>query len=382
MSKKVIQNRAATFELEPDGFSIHTIELACKMSCAAWMRLKQSLYEQSGPGEIYKIKGCERYHYSGYSAYGITITLECCPHSAGAARYLIGMVINPRKLIDPNSSYLGILPPHKKTVEKLERAFHQLFKQTGIPDDINAYQLRRADLCTNIRCDNKKIFRETVRVLRKLPTPPKYTRKYSGKKNKKEAREMDRHYILFTCGAKELVLYDKVYQVEKGGLEAGGDKLPQGVLRVELHCRRDSIRKLERAWDETETTMLIWSLIQESEARLTAQFSRCFSDAAFCQMDEIINIVHASPYKKQTQQAMCELATALQRKQSVDTALAAIQKDGYATEGILDRFAALGISPIPLWKSFCAKRIPGPVELLRTVSNGSVSVPYIKVKRK
>ena len=59
-----------------------------------------------------------------------------------------------------------------------------------------------------------------------------------------------------------------------------------------------------------------------------------------------------------------------------------MEEDGYATSDLLDKFEKLGISPVPLWKNFCAKELPGPVELLRAVSDGEVAVEYLKVKYK
>jgi hypothetical protein len=59
-----------------------------------------------------------------------------------------------------------------------------------------------------------------------------------------------------------------------------------------------------------------------------------------------------------------------------------MEREGIKTEGILSKFKKLRISPIPLWKSFCAKQIPGPVELLRCISGGAITVEYIKIKTK
>ena len=79
---------------------------------------------------------------------------------------------------------------------------------------------------------------------------------------------------------------------------------------------------------------------------------------------------------------MLELAKRLQSIQSVDKALEEMKKDGYDTDNLLDKFEKLKISPIPLWKNFCAKRLPGPVELLKGMSDGGVKVEYVKVKYK
>ncbi len=71
---------------------------------------------------------------------------------------------------------------------------------------------------------------------------------------------------------------------------------------------------------------------------------------------------------------MLELATRLQRIQSVDKAVVKIQKAGFDTSEVLDQFEKLGVSPIPLRKNFCAKRLPGTVELLRGVSKSPFKI--------
>lgn len=159
--------------------------------------------------------------------------------------FYLRMIVNPRKLIDPESSYIGILPPTEKSIRSLKKAFHSLFRHTDFSNDIDSYKLRRADLCTNIRCDNKKIFRETVRVLRKLPTPKKYTRKQKKDCDKKKANQYNKHYLCFSCGTHELIIYDKTYQINQGGIKTAYEKLPEGVLRYEVHCEREYIRNIE-----------------------------------------------------------------------------------------------------------------------------------------
>lgn len=116
------------------------------------------------------------------------------------------MVVNPRKLIDPESGYLGILPPQKQSIAELDKSFRQLFKGTPFPCDISQYYLSRIDLCTNLRCDNNRVFRELVRVLRKTRTPEKYQRKKYRHKDKKEANRYNKHYIRLTCSTHELVI--------------------------------------------------------------------------------------------------------------------------------------------------------------------------------
>lgn len=139
---------------------------------------------------------------------------------------------------------------------------------------------------------------------------------------------------------------------------------------------------MEKKSGVTATDALLWLLIQESEEKITSHFARCFSDVRFAQIEELEQLIKQSAFKKESKDVMLQLVTRLQRTQSVEKALEELEKDGSDTSGVLDRFDKLGVSPIPLWKNFCAKELPGPVELLRGVSGGEITVDYLKVKYK
>lgn len=383
MSKKKVQKKRAAFTLEPDGFSIHTFELSRRITANEFCSMREKLYRQqeaSGKkGWMYR-DSYGNHICTFYAKHGIhSIVLE---HNQTAETYFVRLIINPRKLIDPECSYIGILPPEESSVKRLKKVFRKLFEDTVFENDLNSYQLTRADLCTNIRCDSRKLFRELVRVLRKLPTPPKYERKQYKHRDKKKANRYNKHYLRFHCGTHELVIYDKTYQMRDSGLVIGYENLPEGVLRFEVHCERAYLREVEKGLDGPDTDELLWQLIQESEGRVVKHFARCFSDVRFAQAEELERLIKQSTFKKENKEVMLQLITRLQRTQSVDRALERLEKDGYDTSGVLDRFDKLGVSPIPLRKNFCAKELPGPVELLRGVSDGEITVEYLKVKYK
>lgn len=87
-----------------------------------------------------------------------------------------------------------------------------------------------------------------------------------------------------------------------------------------------------------------------------------------------------SKYEDETKQMMLELAHRMQRKQSVDQVLGEMASEGFTVEDLLRKVHRLGLSPIPLWKKFCAQQIPGPVSLLRMISEGEVVIPYQKMR--
>ena len=384
MSKRKESKRTAVFKLEPDGFSAHTFELSKRLTRHEYRQMKDRLYRDhvsKGQALIYQeFKG--RHCCLQYRKYGVRIYLEHHQGETGADTYYVRMVVNPRVLIEPGCSYLGILPPDESSIKELKKAFKKLFANTVFDKDINHYYLSRLDLCTNIRCDNNTLFRELVRVLRKLPTPPKYERKLYKHSDRKKKNRYNKHYLRFSCGTHELVIYDKTYQLREGNLIVGYQGLPEGVLRFEIHCEREYIRKVEKKEDDLETLNLLWLMMRESESRIIDHFSRCFPDTAFVQMEKLEREIKQSGFKKENKKAMLELASRLQRTQSVDKALSKMEQQGYDTVGLLDRFTKLGISPIPLRKEFCAESLPGPVELLKHISDGEISVDYMKVKYK
>ena len=155
------------------------------------------------------------------------------------------------------------------------------------------------------------------------------------------------------------------------------EKLPKGVLRFEIHCERAYIRNICKKFDELDTEKLLWHMIKNSETLIIDHFSRCFPDTEFVQIKELEECIKASRFKKENKELMMELAHQLQRVQSVDKALKRMEEDGSDVSGLLDKFTKLGISPIPLWKNFCAKTLPGPVSLLKGIAEGEFQVEYI-----
>jgi len=131
-----------------------------------------------------------------------------------------------------------------------------------------------------------------------------------------------------------------------------------------------------------ETTELLFLLMQESEERILKHFSQCFDDVNFCVMDEIQGRIQQSSFKTDTKETMLELSNQLRRVHSVDTALLNLQLAPNDADKLLDKFQKLGISPIPLWENFCAKKIPGPIGLLSQIADGNVIVPYKEEKYK
>lgn len=384
MGKKVLKRKKSVFSLEPDGFSIHTFELSYELTAVEFQQMKEQgcqaglLYQDKMHQTIYR---CTRYHEQG-----VRLKLLYVATTAGHFRYYLRLVINPRKLIEPGCSYLGILPPEKESVTKLDKSFRRLFKGSPFPHDITRYYLSRVDLCTNLHCDNKRVFRELVRVLRKTRTPDKYKREQYRHKDKKKANRYNKHYLRLSCGTHELVIYDKTYQLTENNLVVAYENLPEGVLRFEVQYKREKLRRVEKALGLDGSTndplTVLWHLMQDSRMLLRKHFSACYSKTPFVPIEQIEETIKRAGFAGKTKRNMLQLACLMQRKQTVDKALRDLGRQGIRTDELLAKFEKIGVNPVPLRKGFCCKRLPSPIELLETVGSKplTVEIEYWKIK--
>lgn len=383
MSKPVVSRKQTTLNLEPDGFSVHTFELSQKLTKSEWKSIKNKLYklnlESSKPKAVTypAFKSSDDHICSAYSKHGIRIRLE----HRNEFRY-IRIIVNPRRLIDPDSSYLGILPPNDKAIKKLEKAFRKLFNETPIENDITKYYLSRVDLCVNIRCSNQRVFRELVRLLRKTATPAKYKRLKYKNENKKKQNQYNKHYIRIKCNSQELVIYDKTYQLNENGLVVDYENLPEGVLRVEVHYWRDKLCTIERDKSIANPLDLLRKLMTESKERILKLVGKCYPDLSYFSIENANTQITKSNLGKKTKERMKVLIKLMQRKQSLDAAFRQMKNKGEKTEDLQDKFAKLGLNPIPLRVGFCVNRMPSLVEILRCVEDEPVIVELQETKWK
>ena len=244
------------------------------------------------------------------------------------------------------------------------------------------YYLTRVDLCTNIRCSNKKVFRELVRLLRKTATPKKYERRFYQHEDRKKANKYNKHYIRIACGSQELVIYDKTYQMAENNLAVAYEGLPSGVLRIEVHYSRDKIKSIEKDAGTDDPLDILWLLIQESKPRILKLVEKCYPQLDYVAYDEAQKRIEQSSFKPDTRERMQTLPDQMQRKQTIDAALHGMARQGVPTERLLEKFEKLGIKPIPLRKGYAAFRMPSLAEILRTVGKNPVYVQLSEPKLK
>ena len=373
-----MKKNAGTFRIEPNGFSIHTFELSKKVTNNDYKRMRDRLYCQRPKGEIYRDRAWqgegERHRCRWFQQNGLRISLEKDVHGHISTCYL-RVAVNPRKLIDPNSSYLGILPPTEESVQDVSKMFFVVLKDSGLPCVLDAYQLSRVDLCVNIRCDSTALFKELLRVTRKLPTPPKYERAEFKSEDRRAANKYNKHHVTLKHKTRELVIYDKTYQIMENGLLLDEEKLPKGVLRFEVHEQRERISKVEKELGTSSVTSLLCHYIGQSERIITRCFGRAYPDKKFMQPDQLRSLIYAEA-DTAVGDGMARLAEVMVRVKTLKKGVKKIGKEDYDAKAVLAQFARLGVSPVPLRKNFCAESMPGVSILLERIAHRNVQIWY------
>lgn len=373
-----MKKNAGTFRIEPNGFSIHTFELSKKVTNNDYKRMRDRLYCQRPKGEIYRDRAWqgegERHRCRWFQQNGLRISLEKDVHGHISTCYL-RVAVNPRKLIDQNSSYLGILPPTEESVQDVSKMFFVVLKDSGLPCVLDAYQLSRVDLCVNIRCDSTALFKELLRVTRKLPTPPKYERAEFKSEDRRAANKYNKHHVTLKHKTRELVIYDKTYQIMENGLLLDEEKLPKGVLRFEVHEQRERISKVEKELGTSSVTSLLCHYIGQSERIITRCFGRAYPDKKFMQPDQLRSLIYAEA-DTAVGDGMARLAEVMVRVKTLKKGVKKIGKEDYDAKAVLAQFARLGVSPVPLRKNFCAESMPGVSILLERIAHRNVQIWY------
>lgn len=355
-------NKKFKIQLTPDGYSIHTFALRCVCSRTEWENAKKQQYDNAKSrrkNEMFSISDqvwcCTRFKKQGVRIYFVR------HHKGVNTWYSVKLVMNPRKLIDAESSYLGIMPTDESSFEILSERFSDIMRSAGLPEFLDDWLPVRVDLCANIAFNKEKVAQELVRTARKWPTPPKAQQIQSTK-----------HFIEIAFKNYSLVLYNKVWQMKEEGLIIADEKLPNSVLRVEVQYGRKYINKQALAYDMGEsTTDILRGMIIYSRELLLKHVCSCVPEASFQSVDALTNIIQNSRYSEGTKDMMQFLVNQLRRKHTLDAALEETARQFKISAkkdvDLLNKFEKINVSPIPLRKKYFRDWLPSIPALLKQI---------------
>ena len=360
-----------------DGFSYHTVELKYHPEKTDYHSLLAKCYKSSegksrcGDGTIYALKkyqkDAETHCCTLLSGHGILIYFTKSVHG-----YTIKAVVNPRRVLDVESDYLGIMKPDQISFGQFQDRFTALMRKYGFPEFLDDWTLSRVDLCVNLVFDKKKSASEVLRLAKKsLFKRPMEMETFSDP-------DMNRHSLRLKNGSRALTVYDKLFQMEAEGLKRAKGKKYQGVLRVELQLKHRALKEVCQKTGLWEPSELLQFLGENSQKMILKAVQDVFPDGSHWKPKEAIKRIRSSHYQKHTKEQLIWLVKRLRYAFTENTLIKNAKTEaGLSVRTVnkrLDQLKKLGIHPIPLRSDFYLDRLPSLPDLLSTVDEDGLDL--------
>jgi len=370
-----------------EGFSFHTFELKQVYSSDnKYRKIFDRLKAVSKDDEFYELTEYgEGRHFCGHlSKHGIRIYLSDLKD-----HFTIKLVINPRKLIDPDSSYLGIMLTDKKSLDKMEQRFTDLMCKIDLPAHINEWALTRIDLCVNFIFDRKKLPQQIIQLISCGPLPSGYARStytIPAQMDSEGNISLEKHSIKFSNKSISLVAYDKAYQLKKERLDLPGKfKLEKrGILRLELQCGRNWIAE-EAAQHKCKTVReKIDHFSSHSRKYLCKYANKLYLSGVYYQSNLLCQKIQTADYiSDKSKVRMLHFVNILGEYGDFNIAFQELSKSLSKKQlhSLAEHFTALNIAPIPLMENCKLKSITSIPTLLNEMGDGTFEKKLNKKKK-
>lgn len=365
-----------------EGFSFHTIELKrVYNSSDKYDAVFSHLKKTSNHNEFYPLKNFDgSCHFCGhFSKHGIRLYLTKKKHKEKEYLYIIKAVINPRKLIDPDCSYLGIMPSDEKSLDRMEERFTEIMRKVELPEFIDEWSLTRIDLCVNFVFSRKKLPQQMIQLISRGPVPHSYNRDtytIPAQSDPNGEIHLEKHSVKLWNKRIALVAYDKAYQMEKEGLHLPSvlNMEKRGVLRVELQCRRDWIAE-QAAEHKCQTVReKLDYFSSHSRDYLCEYVDRLYLHGEYCRYDLLCSKIEATDsIKGKSKKRMLDFVNLLAFCNDFNAAFQVISESltEKQLETMVRHFSELNIAPIPLPKKCKLKAIQSLPTILHEMDDGS-----------
>ncbi len=356
-----------TIQVTSDGYGYHTFELKWNPTHKEFLVAKQFLKAISAENEYYPLEryGKGRWFCGALRHDGIRVYMTKTNN-----RNVIKLIINPRQLIEPRTTYLGIMPNGTNAFERLEHAFTDCMRRVHLPDFLEDWTLSRMDLCVNLEWNKKKGPHEIIRLLRKEPTPKGYLRnQFTSSGGSPYTETRNTHILKFSNESIALVAYDKIYQIRHENLARPEDFIPKGILRVELQYERPAILEYAKKKNVKSTSEIMQALAEDSRELICQYTRRLWGAGTHCKMQVLEKALKKkAEISKKNKERMLELADTLQTAKCGDKAFELMNLTPKQLRTCLQHFKKLGINPVPLREEDRLDRLPSLSALLEEVA--------------
>lgn len=372
-----------------EGFSFHTFELKLifRAGDTAFQKIMRLLEQMSKDKEFYELSsyGEGRFFCGHFFAHGIRIYLSQLDKWD-----IVKLVINPRKLIDPKSHYLGIMLCDSHSFDLMEKEFATIMEKIGLPTNMNDWTLTRIDLCVNLVFDRKKLPCQIIELIRRGPDTNGFHKEdwvtYYSMKSIDEKATLKKHSVKFENQSVAFVAYDKCYQMKLENLPLPKEMSPRGILRLELRCKKDWINKQAAKHGYKKTLEKIRFLAENSQHYLSAYARRLLPTGEYCQPKAIKEkIKNAINIRKKTKKRMEKFINVLDSSNvNFEKAIRKMGTDlsDKTLRAMSDSFAALGICPVPLSTKCKLKSITSIPSVLDQIGDSGLDIRLYKKNKK
>lgn len=362
--------------LSSEGYSYHTLELSWNPTNAEFGEIYQYLHDISGHRAFYPLKQYgDNCAFCGIlTAHGIRIYLTETNN-----KNVVKLIVNPRRLIDTNASYLGIMPPDSDAMELFEQTFTDCMRKVRLPEFLEDWTLTRLDLCVNILWNKKKGPHELIRLLRKWPAPAGYLKDdFDGTDGGKRRRGVkNTHIVKYSNDSLALVVYDKVYQVRKENLALPGEFIPKGILRVELQCKKPWLKTYRKEKHITDTRELIASLAWDSRELICRHAETLCRGGTHYKLDTMEKELRGEQdIRNKTRKRMLRIAECLRDSKRAKTALEELDLSKKQLRTCLEHFKQLHIHPVALRDDYPLKKVPSLPDLLQELEEDATELRF------
>jgi len=382
-------------KLTNDGYSYHTPGLKVSLDSKGFNKVLESLYDAAKSSKHTRTYALTSYQSPLRKPYCSTVLspfgILLYPTDTiknGWHKYTVKAVVNPRRVLDPKSGYLGIAPPDSDSLERFSDKFTLLMRKYHLPEFLDEWTLTRLDLCVNLQLGKKKSAGELCRLLQKDLLPPKLERVYffdpdADENAQKKQKGRDRHSLCLANRSYEIVVYDKLFQLKTDGHDESANwaKLRDGILRLELRCLQPYLHKLAVEKNLNSTTEQIKWMAQHSRELILKKATKAFSGGTHYKPDAAKALIEASDYHQETQTQLWRLFKRMRYPFDLEQLEKWMKKQFDLKPRTVNKRLAqlqeLGINLVPLRKDFYLNQLPSLPLILELLEDDSTTLKFM-----
>lgn len=347
-------------------YSIHTIQLYCRLSYTEYISIKDTLFtlDCSIQSKQYTTKkgitknsiSFRRLPYYGFNSIEL-VNIKDDVNGINL-RYTIYFIVNlyNAQACLPGSNCRIISPT------SIESAIHSIMndirKIIG-KSLLTILKLKRVDFCMDLAFGNQNSAQEYISLL-KLGIPRKHLHEYKYRDPIQHRKVAYKESLLLKCKSYEFQIYPKYWEMINRKIS--NPEEASGIVRIELRAKKDKLSRLAEKYHIPYPEHSIEKFLIHSPAitynEIPKMISKMVGQHDFCSYDSIRDKVMASRYKDSVKNKMTQISFYFARH-SNQNLLEDLEISRDKWNALLKKFDELGCSPIPVPTRYSNSTYPG-----------------------